>query len=250
MHLFAALFPRGPLPLRPLLAPHEPFDDAQEGLALEVAARVPARKRTLDVGCGLGGTARLLAQRGHPCLGIDRCAPAIEYARASNDGTAGLRFSVSTFEEHRDQGGGPAFDALVMIEVLQHLPPLARTLRRALELLRPGGTLVVADVVNRSKLPWERVPFHPAGALAGQAGASGFACIESVDLTPRVAPTAARIAEAVCRSRAALRERFPARREIDAEIVELLRQRELIGAAFRNGDLGYELVTLRRERPA
>jgi SAM-dependent methyltransferase len=242
LHLVAAMLRRGHYHFGLFSHPSQSLDDAQEALAREVAEAVPRGARVLDVGCGLGGTARLLAARGHDVVGIDPCEEAIAFAGASSSSAA--RFAAARFETHRDEAG--PFDALVLVEVLQHLAPLETTLRRALELLRPGGTLVIADMVNRSSLPWERVPFHAAGAVAARSRPCGFDCVGSADLTARIDATPRRLAELLNSSRSLLRRRLPGRRQLGAEIVELELQCRLLDEAFRNGDLGYELVALRR----
>lgn len=122
----------------------------------EVAARVPQRAAVLDVGCGTGGvTAALLApapQSGRQVTGVDRSASMLAVAERKlaaplAAGQVTLRQVAITGLER--EFGAASFDAVVCCLVLSELT--ATEERYALDvfcrLLRPGGTLVLADEV-------------------------------------------------------------------------------------------------------
>jgi SAM-dependent methyltransferase len=100
--------------------------------------------RALDIGCGQGGDAIWLAQRGWRVTGVDVSATALEVA-ASQAEEAGVGAAVTW--QRRDVGAslpdGP-FD-LVTTSYL-HSPveiPRGPILRRAAAVVAPGGTLLV-----------------------------------------------------------------------------------------------------------
>ena len=113
-----------------------------------VAARLAGATRVLDVGCG-PGTFIGNHLDGVDCLGIDFSAPQIDYA-SRRYGTAGHRFSTQSLA-----GLDASFDAITMIELIEHLPPaeVRRLLAEARGLLSPQGRLVVTTPNYRSLWP-------------------------------------------------------------------------------------------------
>jgi SAM-dependent methyltransferase len=96
-------------------------------------------RRVLDLGCGTGGHAIILAQRGFQVVGVDRAPDMLEHARA--------RSSLARFEPG-DIGTidlGETFDAaLMMFAVLGYQVTNSEAeaaLRTARHHLRPGGFL-------------------------------------------------------------------------------------------------------------
>ena len=153
--------------------------------ALIAAAEVRPGQRALDVGCGTGYFARLLAQAVGPeglVVGIDPSPEMITYASRKAGRARNCQFQVGTAESL----DFPAdhFDVVVSSLMLHHLPedlrvPALREMRRV---LRPGGTLLVAEAqVPRHGLGWRllarihrydrmaRKVLH-LGPLASQAG--------------------------------------------------------------------------------
>ncbi len=113
-----------------------------------VAARLDGAARVLDIGCGPGTfIGNYLA--GVECLGIDFSAPQVDYANRRY-GTTEHRFSTQVLS-----GLGERFDAVTLIEVIEHLPPAdaRRLLAEAHGLLSPQGRLVVTTPNYRSLWP-------------------------------------------------------------------------------------------------
>jgi SAM-dependent methyltransferase len=112
----------------------------------QMAARLPARGRVLDLGCGHGLLALTAALEGpeRTVLGIDhdpdRIAIALEAARSAPN----LAFAVGNLA---DPPPGP-FAAIAMIDVLHYFDVGAQEsfVRGAYDRLEPGGTLLVREV--------------------------------------------------------------------------------------------------------
>ena len=136
--------------------------------------------RVLDVGCGHGRFAALLAAdrrvRGLPqphYVGVDRSRALLERARRRDDVPEGARWLERDIEaeapEERGLPQGP-FDLVVMIAVVHHIAGEARRaalLRELATRLVPGGTLAVAFWRSaaddrRRHLDWRRVGIEPA----------------------------------------------------------------------------------------
>jgi len=113
----------------------------------------------LEVGCGSGWLCERLAPFG-TVTGTDLSALAIEEARRR---CPGLRFEAGDFAEMDLPPG--AFDAVVTLEVLAHVPDAADFLAKIAGLLRPGGYLMLATQ-NRPVLErWSGVPAQGAGQI-------------------------------------------------------------------------------------
>jgi len=115
--------------------------------------------KVLDVGAGLGATARALA--GHPavaawtCLEPDpRFARALEARVAARELPAAVRVSQGTLADHV---GGP-YDTILYIDVLEHIPEDCDELARAAHALAPGGRLIVLSPAH----PFLFSPFDAA----------------------------------------------------------------------------------------
>jgi SAM-dependent methyltransferase len=115
-------------------------------VALEFLVRVadlPPDSLVLDAGCGPGLVSEALLRAGHRVVGVDLSGEMIARARrrceAFEDRARFAHTSVFT-----DDLTGP-FDAAVSRYVLHHVADPLAFVRRQVELLRPGGMLVVSD---------------------------------------------------------------------------------------------------------
>ncbi|MGP3977080.1 class I SAM-dependent methyltransferase [Streptomyces sp. 8N114] len=95
--------------------------------------------RALDVGCGSGDLARLLARRADEVEAIDSDPAIVARAREVTPATAPVNFTVA--DASAGTPAGP-YDVITCVAVLHHLPftEAVTHLRRQ---LAPGGTLIV-----------------------------------------------------------------------------------------------------------
>lgn len=106
--------------------------------------QLPRGSRLLDVGCGIGGSARILARDyGFDVLGIS-ISPA-QVARATALTPTGLSCQFAVMDALDLQVGDNAFDAVWSVEAGPHMPDKQRYADELLRVLRPGGVLAVAD---------------------------------------------------------------------------------------------------------
>lgn len=124
---FVRLFGRDPRSLRPF-----------EGL------------RLLDIGCGAGLMAEPMARLGFEVVGIDAAAEVVEAARV-HALAAGLAidYRVATAEELA--AAGERFDAVLALEVIEHVADLGLFLDAATALVRPGGGFAAASINRTAK---------------------------------------------------------------------------------------------------
>jgi 2-polyprenyl-6-hydroxyphenyl methylase/3-demethylubiquinone-9 3-methyltransferase len=105
--------------------------------------------RVVDVGCGAGLLSEALAAEGAEVTGIDLAAKLIKVARLHRH-ESGLEvdYQLSSAEDLA-QAQPEAFDALVCMEMLEHVPDPAGVVAACAELVRPGG-LCVFSTINRT----------------------------------------------------------------------------------------------------
>jgi SAM-dependent methyltransferase len=90
----------------------------------------------LDIGCGYGWFLRTLGE-GFERFGVDVSASAVEIARAA---LPGARLEVADVQEGLPWSG--PFDAVVAVNVIEHLTDPASAIRTMAAALQPGGVLV------------------------------------------------------------------------------------------------------------
>lgn len=134
--------------------------------------RLPPGARLLDVGCGTGGSAQVLARYGE-AIGLDR-------------ELRSFRIAMDRPYRHRVQSGAETlpfadacFDAVVALDVLEHLDDDLGAARELLRILKPGGAAVIFvpalsilwghnDVVSHHRRRYTR------GSLEAVLTAAGF----------------------------------------------------------------------------
>jgi 2-polyprenyl-6-hydroxyphenyl methylase/3-demethylubiquinone-9 3-methyltransferase len=104
----------------------------------------------LDIGCGGGLVSEPLTRLGARVTGIDATAETIGVAKA-HAGLAGLAidYRLATVEEVA--AGGQAFDAVVALEVVEHVTDLDPFVAGCCALTRSGGALVFSTLNRTAK---------------------------------------------------------------------------------------------------
>lgn len=104
----------------------------------DIAPRVPAPARILDVGCGNGEFLALARDAGYRGVGVDVSEAAGEICRGR-----GLDARIGDFRGDGVIGPGETFDLVTFWDVVEHLPDPRSFLVRAHQLLSPGGHVLI-----------------------------------------------------------------------------------------------------------
>ena len=107
-------------------------------------------KDVLDLGCAGGFMAEALAFRDARVTGIDPAVAAIAAARKHAQ-AAGHAIAYDVGMGEALPYSDAAFDAVVCVDVLEHVTDLTRVLAEVARTLRPGG-LFLFDTINRNLL--------------------------------------------------------------------------------------------------
>ncbi|MGH6826690.1 bifunctional 2-polyprenyl-6-hydroxyphenol methylase/3-demethylubiquinol 3-O-methyltransferase UbiG, partial [Methyloceanibacter sp.] len=115
--------------------------DAREAASL-------AGLSVLDIGCGGGLVCEPLARLGAHVTGIDPAAENIAAAKA-HASAAGLAiaFEGTTAEELASRG--QSYDAVLLLEVVEHVPDVPAFLKGVAPLVKPGGVMILSTL-NRT----------------------------------------------------------------------------------------------------
>lgn len=141
-----------------------------------------AGERVLDIGCGLGGPARFIAQEyGVSVTGMDLSPDNIAAAKALSTGLS-ITFDVGDGLglPYEDQ----SFDVALTMHVGMNVPDKAGFYREIARILKPGGRLGVYDVMKTGSesltypLPWAEDAqtsfLEPADSVMEHLKAAGF----------------------------------------------------------------------------
>jgi len=166
---------------------------------LEASRNVSGPPRLLDVGCGYGGFVSLMRDRGWDAEGVDPSPVTVAAASAK-----GIPVRLGTLDEF--SRSGPAYRAVTMFYVLEHLFDPMSALRKVFALLEPGGVLLVrvpdTTPIVRLLSPFGLgnglydPPFHlfdfPPRVLTRMLSEAGFGKIRTFPgrntIPPRIAP--------------------------------------------------------------
>jgi SAM-dependent methyltransferase len=123
-----------------------------------ISGRCP-EKRIVDMACGEGYGAAVLAREAREVVGVDANPDASEHARLKYR-LGNLRFVRALVEQFEE---GAPYDAIVFLQTVEHIREPERLLERFGELLNPGGEFYVSTPnrltlappgAERSDNPW------------------------------------------------------------------------------------------------
>jgi len=100
---------------------------------------------TLEIGCGAGQFSRQLATRAQRVVALDISPEMLRRARERSTQFSNIDYRLADVMSH--EFGEARFDCIASIATLHHLP-FAAVLNRAKSLLRPGGVLLVLDLLQ------------------------------------------------------------------------------------------------------
>ncbi|THC53237.1 class I SAM-dependent methyltransferase [Streptomyces sp. A1499] len=134
-----------------------PFDHNDHYHRLLLRKLPPHGRTALDIGCGTGRFARLLAARGYEVDALDPAPDVIAAARAAGGGP---RFrTADVTEEDLPEG---RYDVITCLASLHHMP--FGTVTRLCAALAPGGALLVLGCYAGTT--WWDLAAAPANAVA------------------------------------------------------------------------------------
>lgn len=182
--------------------------EAQLDLVDEILrwAGVEAASRIFDAGCGVGGSARILAHK----FGAQVLAVTLSPVQAANgqryNHEAGLekRVTIQARDMMSLQGSDEKFDLIWSMESAEHIADKEALLRMFYDLLLPGGRLVMATWCHRDEPPhlhndeqsllakiyrlYHLPPMVSIAALESLTRQVGFTEVQSADWSDNVAP--------------------------------------------------------------
>lgn len=104
----------------------------------------PRCERALEIGCGAGKFTRLLAARAESVVAVDLSPQMIRLAREQSANDANIEYVLD--DVMRLSLASRSYDCVVSIATLHHLP-LSEALSKMKDALKPGGVLIIHDLV-------------------------------------------------------------------------------------------------------
>jgi len=124
-----------------------------------IARELCSRLDVLDIACGEGYGANLLAERARSVVGVDIAPDAIAHAAARYT-SPNLQFRLGTCAEI--PSADASFDLVVSFETIEHHDQHEEMMIEFGRVLRPGGLLLISspDKLHYADLPGHSNPFH------------------------------------------------------------------------------------------
>jgi tocopherol O-methyltransferase len=124
--------------------------------AVVAKAQLEPEMEVLDVGCGYGHTARIIARENNvKVTGLTVSPAQLRHAEQSTVPGDQVNFLLEDWQYN--QRPSASFDALIAIESTEHMSDKARVFSEAARVLKPGGRMIVCAWLAAEKLkPWQR----------------------------------------------------------------------------------------------
>ena len=189
-------------------APDSDLEKAQErmfDLLLSYFPEPPAE--VLDVGCGLGLSASMLARKGYRVTAIAPSSELVRYARQTY-ADSGVDFQVAGFLDDEITGFAERkYDIIFFQESFQYLHPLKTAIHRARSLLHEKGKIIIGDEVCRDRSIQKQTSAHHQQDLMAVLAEQGFRILSRQEVQQCVLHTCNLIIEkfsthydAICRA--------------------------------------------------
>jgi SAM-dependent methyltransferase len=123
----------------------------------EFAARYIERKRVLDIGCGEGYGSAMLAEKAAHVAGTDSSEEVVAHATAKYD-LSSTEFRCMPAEKHAFPDA--SFDAVVCLELIEHVQDYAAVMKEMHRLLKPDGILILSTPNKDVTSPGRETPIH------------------------------------------------------------------------------------------
>ena len=108
-------------------------------------------KPVLDVGCGGGILSESMARAGAHVLGIDLSQAVLDVAELhALEGKVSVQYRLVPVEQLAQERPG-TFDLVTCMEMLEHVPDPAASVKALAALVKPGGDVIVSTI-NRNPL--------------------------------------------------------------------------------------------------
>ncbi len=138
-----------------------------------------------DLGAGEGTLAQLLAQRAEKVIAVDLSPKMVEFGQclAARNGLSNLEYRIGDIEDPPIENG--SLDLAVLSQALHHAEHPQRALDAAFRILKPGGRLIVLDLLQHHfeearEMYADRWLGFSESDLAAMMEKSGFTCIETI----------------------------------------------------------------------
>ena len=155
-----------------------------KGLA-EALIKVLNYQVVADLGAGEGTLAQLLAQRAEKVIAVDLSPKMVEFGQnlANQNGLKNLEYRIGDIEEPPIEDG--TLDLAILSQALHHAEHPQRALDAAFRILKPGGRLIVLDLLQHHfeearELYADRWLGFSESDLAAMLEKAGFTQIETV----------------------------------------------------------------------
>ncbi len=151
----------------------------------EALIKILNYKVVADLGAGEGTLAQLLAQRAEKVIAVDLSPKMVEFGQelATRNGLTNLEYRIGDIESPPIEDG--SLDLAVLSQALHHAEHPQRAIDSAFRILKPGGRLIVLDLVQHHfeearELYADRWLGFSESDLAMMMEKSGFTQIETI----------------------------------------------------------------------
>jgi ArsR family transcriptional regulator len=151
----------------------------------EALIKVLNYKTVADLGAGEGTLAQLLAQRAEKVIAVDLSPKMVEFGQslAVQNGLANLEYRLGDIEEPPIASG--TLDLAILSQALHHAEHPQRAIDAAFRILKPGGRLIVLDLVQHQfeqarEMYADRWLGFSESDLAAMLEKAGFESVETI----------------------------------------------------------------------